>query len=246
MKTYKNTVPALLVLTMLTSARTAHATPTAAWTQGHGDIGIAYEDGWDLHIHAEGAIIDGVEYLDDEFDPADVLIQIPDFSSIARPAGAVWAPTGVMPGASIWLLPQSEAPGVPFAGFGTEEIPLGEFVGDAISLSLISAVSPSGNGQFSLYRTDLFGTPTFFMSTSDGIDTSDLLPLNADDHTHANLGFSEQGLWAVTFEASGTHATDGFVTGMETYYFNIVPEPAAAVMCLVGGIPLVIRRRRGV
>ncbi|HWL94959.1 MAG TPA: choice-of-anchor M domain-containing protein [Phycisphaerae bacterium] len=224
------------------TAATQRAAAQQTWTSGHGDIGIAYEDGWDLHIHAEGAIIEGVEYPDDEFDAADVRILLPASTQTVRPAGANWDPIGVSAGQPYWALPQTEVVGVPFVGFGTEEILSGDFAGDAITLTLTGVASPSGTGNFSLYQTDAFGEPTFHASSADGLDASDSLALNAEDHLHANLAFTEMGLWAITFEASGTHSVHGFVTGEGTYLLGVVPEPGTAAMLLLSGV-LALRRR---
>lgn len=242
---YSRNKLAISLFALSLSTTTAFAGTPGVWTSGHGDIGIAYEDGWDLHIHAEGALIDGVEQDDVEYEPADVIIQVPAFSQINRPAGAAWAPVGVPGGAPFWLIPQTETVGVPFVGFGTEEIPAGDFLGDAINLTLTGVTSPSGTGLFSTYQTDTFGSPTFFMSNSDGVGAGDLLPLTADGHLHANIAFSEPGLWAITFEASGVHTIDGPVSGDGTYYFNVLPEPASASLLIAAGAVLFLRRSRG-
>lgn len=239
----RNKLAVSLITLALSTAASFAGTP-GVWTSGHGDIGIAYEDGWDLHIHAEGAVISGVEQNDVEYEPGDVIIQVPSFSRINRPAGTAWAPLGVPGGAPCWLLPQTETVGVPFVGFGTEEIPPGDFINDAIKLTLTGVTSPSGTGLFSLFQADAFGSPTFFMSNSDGIGAGDFLPLTADGHLHANLAFSEPGLWAITFEASGVHSIEGLVVGEGTYHFNVLPEPASASLLMAAGAVLFLRRSR--
>ncbi|MBK8267857.1 MAG: hypothetical protein IPK83_05955 [Planctomycetes bacterium] len=122
-----------LALTFLVLGTASNAVADVEeWTEGHGDIGIAYEDGWNLHIHAEGATIGGVEYLDQEFETGDVRIVVPALAEAIRPGGAEWAPIGVGAGQSYWAISQTEVVGVPFVGFGTEEISAGDFVGDQL------------------------------------------------------------------------------------------------------------------
>lgn len=213
------------------------------WTSGHGDIGIAYEEGqWDLHIHSEGAVIGGVSYLDDEFEAGEVRIRVPEQLQFTRPAGRRWNQVGVSGGSTFWLLPQTEVAGAPFVGISTEEIAPGVFLGNEISLRLSGVTSPSGLGVFSLFQTDFFGEPSFLMSSADGIDAGDVLTLSVDGHFHANLAFSEPGLWAITFEASGDHSFDGIVAKTGTYYFNVVPEPATAALMVVAAGALIRRR----
>ncbi|MBX3395195.1 MAG: choice-of-anchor M domain-containing protein [Phycisphaerae bacterium] len=238
---HMSAVPAVLI-TLSSWSHVAQA-GLPEWTSGHGDIGIAYHDGeWDLHIHSEGAVIGGVTYIDDEFDSGGVRIRVPEQMLTARPVDSGWNPIGVGAGSSFWLLPQTEVVGVPFVGIGTEEIAPGEFVGDSINLRLTGVTSPSGLGTFSVFQTDLFGQPNFFMSSADGIDLGDVLTLHAAGHIHVNFGFSEPGLWAITWEASGLHVSDGLVMGAATYYFNVIPEPSTAVLLMLS-ITAVFRRR---
>lgn len=243
---HKDMTRLFFVLTVVSTAisTSARADEPAVWTSGHGDLGIAYEAGaWVLHVHAEGAVIGGVEYEGVEFEADEVHILVPEFMTASRPKGAQWDPVGVATGAPFWFLSQTEVVGAPYVGIGTEEIALGDFLNDVVTLTLTAVVSPSGDGHFSIYQTDLFGQPTFFASSLDGLDATDTMTLIANDHFHANLAFSEPGLWAITFEASGEHLDDGFVSGAGTYYFQVMPEPATAGLLMLAGLPAMRRRR---
>lgn len=225
---------ALTVLVSLSMVSVASAADL--WTQGHGDIGIAYEGGaWDLHIHVEGATVGGTVYPDQEFEPDEVDIEVPNTDT--RAAGSQWDPIGVGDGASFYLSPQNEVVGTPYVGLATEEIDPGVFVGDEITLSLMGV---SGPGDFSMYSVDGFGTPTFYMSTADA--GADDATLSVGSHTHYNLGFTAAGTYEVTFEGSGT-LDDGnstFTSGQATYTF-VVPEPTSLLL-LLPGVALLRRR----
>ncbi len=217
---------------------------TAAVLQsGHADLGLGYEEGWHLHIHVEHGMVDGLEILDHEYEPDALTVLVPNRMTGGRPAGAAWDPIGNAAGANTWLLPAVGQVGVPFLGIGAEEIAPGDFVNDALTLTLAQVVSPSGNGHFALYTTDGFGQPQFGMSSYDGgITAADAITVPAGGHMHFNYSFTELGLWAVTFEASGTHWVDGPTAGSGTYYFHVVPEPAALAML---GLGIVLAGRRG-
>jgi surface-anchored protein len=219
----------------------ATATSAGNYTEGHADVGLAYDGGWDLHIHVEGAWIGGVFYADEEFEPHEITTLAPPASVVPRPAGSQWDPIGNSAGEDTWILPQVELPGVPFLGIGTEEIAPGDFVNDQVTLALVNMTAPTG-ADFSLWQTDQFGDPSFYWSTADGISAADTVTLSTGTHGHYNWGFTTSGTYEVTLEAAGTHAIDGYVTGQATYFFQVVPEPGALALLAVLGV-FAARRR---
>jgi surface-anchored protein len=147
-----------------------------------------------------------------------------------------------------WSLPKSNSgPGgaaalnAPFLGIGSEELDPGDWTGD-LSLTLTGM---SGPGVFSLWQDGF--SPTFFMSTFDGVSGADTISFTAGGHDHFNYGFTQPGLYEVTFEVAGTHSVDGFKTGSATYSFHVVggyvPEPGSFGLLALGA--LVLRRLRG-
>lgn len=217
------------------------------YTVDHGDVGVNYESGaWDLHWHlGPNAIVDGSPVGNapegEEFEPGDITAFVAD-PSLNRPAGAQWDPIGVGTGEGFWLLPQSEDPAKPFLGIAAEELETGIFANDQVTLALTGLTGP---GDFSLWQTDGFGTPTFFMSSSDGgIDAADSVLLNAGAHAHYNWGFTAPGLYEVTFTASGDLVGGGPTSGTGTYSFLVAPEPGSLALLGIGAIGLLRRTRR--
>jgi surface-anchored protein len=102
----------------------------------------------------------------------------------------------------------------------------------------------TAGGQFSLWQGSV--TPNFFMSTFDGISGADsytFADLTAEDHAHFNWAFTEEGIYDLTFEISGTHAGDGFKSATATYTFSVIPEPSSALLGAFGALALLRRRR---
>lgn len=216
----------------------------SVFTTGHGDIGVAYEDGafaphWHLH---EGAVVNGASLEEDgEFAPDELLAYVPA-PSLSRPEGAAWDFLGVPAGSPLWYLPQAEDPAKPFLGLATEELRPEDW--SSLRLSLHQAFGPPG-GQFALWQTDVLGAPRVRMATSDGVDAGDGFDLLAGSHGHFNYGFTQPGMYQLTFQWDGVHVADGPVSARGTYSFGVtvVPEPGTGALLVLGTLALLWRRR---
>lgn len=60
------------------------------------------------------------------------------------------------PGATVYVLPETENPDLLFAGLATEEVEPGEFAGDSVDIRFRQVIGPDG---FSLFATDPVGAP---------------------------------------------------------------------------------------
>jgi len=222
-----------LILPALIASAVVAAQASTIIADGHVDIGIGYElGGFNLHVHQEEPI--SIEYTPDE-----VTFLIGPASAATSPGGAFTGFLGPA-GSSVWILPSVENPALPFLGFGTEELDSSEWLG-SIQLTLKAVDGP---GSFAIWSVGAFGTPELKLSSADGISGSDQLPLIAGSHSHFNLGFTAPGLYEVTFEASGTHATDGVRTSdPATYRFEVVPEPSTWMLLGLGTAGLIVVAR---
>ncbi len=205
---------------------------------GDTDIGIAYEDGWDLHVHKEEPPNDG------EYEPADALLQVNAQALTTVPSGSQWSFLGSA-GSPVWILPSSPVESLLFLGFATEEIGDGIFEDDELTLSLTGV---SGPGDFSVYSLT-FGNPTVWMNSGDGFSGVDSLVLPTGTHQHFNLAFTAPGDYTVTFEAAGTLVAGSQFTQSSPvdYFFTVVvPEPSTAALTGVGIATwfAVVRRKR--
>lgn len=221
------------------------------YTEGHADIGVAYEEdeGFVLHYHLHaGAVLDGAPIgEDEEYAPDEILAALPDGTKNTIGANAMIGTTVGNP--DVWVLPQVQQTGVPFLGFGTEE--LGPEWSN-ITFTLDAVASPSGSGNFSLWSTGTFGNPTFYFSTANPSGTANganTLVVPPGTHGHYNLGFTEAGRWEITLTAMATHPEYGFVSDTKTYSFAVaaVPEPTTyglAMGALLLGACAARRRRK--
>lgn len=241
----KNYLCSLSIATF--AAGVSHA---AVFVGGHGDIGVALEDGTDFHLHLhlhEGTLVDGVPLAEDaEFDADAITIRVPLSTQIVSPADFPLAGVGV--GDPVWALPQSN-PGtdtIPFLGIATEE--LDPTLWSDITYTLGSVISPSGAGTFAFSQSGGLGLD-FYMSSFDPSGTvngDNTFVMTPGVHDHANWMFNEAGLWQVELSVSGVHDTLGFLSDTQTFSFSVVPEPStyAAIAGALALAFVVYRRRR--
>ncbi|MCU0784316.1 MAG: choice-of-anchor M domain-containing protein [Verrucomicrobia bacterium] len=227
-----------LGLAALLTTGLASQAQTTLW-EGHTDVGIVYEEGgWNLHIGQHEAT-PPMEYAPNE---AILGVDIVAASNTV-PLGAEWSFLGTA-GSSLWVLPQVQDSALLFLGFGTEELESGVFVNNEVTLSLQGVRAP---GQFSVYEVGMFGSPTVFMNSGDGITGADSIVLPAGGHRHMNWAFSTPGTYEVDFEAAGTLVEGNVFTtsGPITYTFEVaaVPEPGSASLLALGGLGLLFARR---
>ncbi len=217
------------------------ATATAATlTSGHVDfIGLAY-DGTEFepHSHVElFGVVDGQPIEDVEYAVGDLIIEIS--ATTTRNSGIVFDPIGVAAGEKFWLARQTATSGEPYVGFGLEELVPADWAAN-ITLTLTSAVMPA-DAVFALWQGNV--TPTFSMSTADGLSAADAVSLAAGSHTHYNWGFTKEGTYDLTFAIAGAHSIDGAKSATATYTFSVIPEPSVALLAAIGALELLRRRR---
>jgi surface-anchored protein len=106
------------------------------------------------------------------------------------------------PGDPIWILPQSQNTSLPYLGLSAEDIPLGVFDGP-LNFELIAVEGP---GNFFAWANSGAGQPPVvkFICTNGVVSPQHnvMNPLTGS-HEHYNWGFTSNGLYRVTFRATG-------------------------------------------
>ena len=207
------------------------------YTDGHAHIGVVEDGSLGLHFHAPDATINGVENSELECEAGEVITVVPSIAATPRPEGSNWDLIGNSASDTTWVLPQSHQTGIPYIGFGAHDA-LGIYVDNDITISLVAF---SGTGQFSLYSTDAFGNPEFYMSTYDAGSDTYVFDLDGGDHAHLNFAFTEVGTYELTFQATAELVSGGTETSTATFTFEVVPEPVTLALLGFGG--LFLRRK---
>jgi surface-anchored protein len=166
-------------------------------TETHADLAVSISGGqfrMDVSDSDLGAV----------YAPDRVLISAGSSARRLIPSGPAWSFLGAA-GASTWILPQAQDPGLPW--LGVSSIITGGVLQGPVAVSLDGVAGP---GHFSLYSISGLGNPSVRMNSSDGINpATDRFTLNPGAHVHFNWAFSAPGLWKVRFRARGTPAAGG-------------------------------------
>lgn len=180
---------------------------------GEADVEVAYEAGnLEFHVHDERT--------ETEFAPEHVALQAGPAAWQTVPASAAFAFLG-QPGASLYVLPQTETPGVLFLGLAAGEVEAGVFMDDTLTVELVGVEGP---GHLFYYAVDGFGAPTVFFNSADGLDAMDAVTVAVGAHAHRNWAFSEPGVYRITLQASGTLVSGGEVRSHPTtLLFEVLP-----------------------
>ena len=214
------------------------AATQSVMTDGHADMGVAFSPfEMEAHVHG-GSVVDGATLpADQEFEPDEVVFLVAH--ARVAPLDNSLNFTGAAAGASFWTLPESFTAGVPFLGISSEHLNPAEWVGD-LTWTVTAVTRPAGS-EFSMWVDGLAG-PEVAVSTLAGLPGQFVLPVGS--HNHFNYGFSLPGLYAVSFEVSGTHLIDGPQTAQGTFYFRAVPEPGTLSLAALAGVCVALRSRR--
>ncbi len=196
------------------SAVPALAEDPLVYEAGHLDIlDAGLEDGaLDLLVHDED--------IDEEFEPADVLLVVKGAAKTTVPAGGAYSFLGAS-GSPVWILPQVQDPAILWPGIATEEVPEGAVDGDAVTFRLISMAGP---GRLAIYSSDPFGNPTVLLNTGDAAPDTMTFPVGT--HAHANWAFTAAGAYTFTFRAEVT--IGGQLLASEPKVYTIRVDDAAA------------------
>ena len=204
---------------------------------------VAPEEPFGLHIHDDTT--------NTHYEPADVVLQVNQ--SAFGVYGDVFTSSTRLgwTGESGWVLPsiQSETvdgfggPAMLFLGVASDGGGV-VWAGNQFKISLIS-VGANNPGDFAMYRFSGSGSFSNPINTKNGVSSSDVLTVTSlDGHDHWNWAFSSAGLYELDFQASGTLNDVLYVSDIETYTFNVIPEPSSGALLLIGLAGLMAARKR--
>jgi len=227
------------------SGLTTYATTTLSL--GHVDafeVHYSDDEGFNLEVHIE----EGNQHLK----PGNIIFQVNqaaygDLGYAQQDLG--WS------NASAWVLPAfaDETEDINgddimlFLGVAGENESTRVWNPNKFKISMLSA-GIYNPGDFALYRYSsgrVFSNP---INTVGGLNSTDFIEISPGSHEHWNWAFSAAGTYTFEFQASGTHDVGGVLTPalteIETYTFNVIPEPTCGTLLLIGLAGLMAARKR--
>ena len=228
-----NSIPSLLIgfLSMALCHHVGWSTTTISI--GHTDIFEAeYEqDGTNAPtVHL------GVHAGTNHYGPANVLLEVGIAANVST---AAFLPTITsLLGANAWILPedldQAANSGLIEAGVAKAGFPAG-----SVTFTMLDA-GPGNPGNFVLFNSS---SAIRLSATGSEVGTSSFSITTG--HIHYNWGFSAPGTYTFDMKASYTDAVFGALeSAVETYTFNVIPEPTGGALLLIAfSVGLSLRRR---
>jgi surface-anchored protein len=164
-------------------------------------------------------------------DPGRVVLHVVPAARNTIPGNPDYAFLGTA-GDPVWLIPQTQVPGVVWAGWNTESVSASTARGP-ITWRLTEVDGP---GTVAVFLTEL--SPTIVFNAGDGLPDSLTVPLGT--HAHANWAFTEEGIYRLTFTVTATLASGETQTDTDTYTFAVGKVDASTALggtCSGGGTP---------
>ncbi len=235
LRSHRWTVRLGIALTAAFGTATVWADPTTL-SSGHVDIFEAeYEqvgvDPPTLHL---GAHSDA-----GHFEPADVILQVKNAAYTST--SGLPAPIITILGSNAWILPADTEAAATLGVIEAGIAKAGDFPdGNPVTFTLLSA-GASNPGNFVLFNTAV-SNQIRLSATGTSIGTNSFTLSSA--HLHWNWGFSAPGTYTFDMQASYTDPVDGLLQSpVETYTFQVVPEPSAWALAGTAAIGVAGLRR---
>lgn len=187
----------------------------AVLSTGHVDLGPRFIDGvWRIQGRDDSQVPPVWRLL------TDVVTEVSEEARQPVPDDEQFAFLGAAPGADVYVIPQTQAPGVIWLGWNTQDPEVMNRVDRGVTLSMLGAEGP---GHFSVFLQDgAFGPPDVLWDGSEA-DRQDLW-VDVNTHTHANWVFTEPGVYVIDIEMSADLITGERVSDRAALRFAVGGE----------------------
>lgn len=160
---------------------------------GHIDLGPRLVAGdWRLLARDDTAALENGKPVWREL--SDVVLRVRDQAILELPDDPLYAFTGAQPGERVWVVPQTEVPGVVWLGWSTQHPEVVSAIQRGVTMRFERAQRLDGDGRMSLFiQPGNFAEPQVLF---DGSQPADVW-VDLNTHTHANWVFTAAGTYAV-------------------------------------------------
>ena len=174
---------------------TAQGSAPVVIREGHVDFGPVISDG-QLSLQLRDDTVSPPQWRN----PQDIVLALGQASQQTIPEGKEFDFTGARGGQNVWVIPQTQKPGVPWLGWNTQSPTLQGAVDRGVTFTYEGHQGP---GDFSLFLQDggLNGPEKVF------VNTGDTAWVDLGTHTHANWVFTEPGVHLVKLSVTAGDRT---------------------------------------
>ena len=164
---------------------------------GHVDMGPKFVDGrWTFLIHDDVAKADAGATSVWRY-PDETVLHVLDESQLVVPDDPAYAFVGAEPGATVWVVPQTQDPAVVWLGWNTQDPEVMTTIDRGVTLSLTGVQGP---GALTVYlQSGSFGEPQVLFDSR--VTDSQPVWVDVNTHTHANWVFTAPGVYLVQVRA---------------------------------------------
>lgn len=182
---------------------------------GHVDLGPKFVNGkWQLMVHDDTAASPVWRAL------SDVVLVGKDAAKLPVPDDERYSFVEAEPGSEVYVIPQTEAEGVVWPGWNTQDPQVVEALGRGVTLTLEGVEGP---GQMTVYlENGNFSAPLVLWNSAKG-ELQDIW-VEPNTHTHANWVFTAPGAYFVTVTASAVLADGSEVSSTQRIQFAVGSE----------------------
>jgi surface-anchored protein len=172
-------------------------------------------------------------HADTHYEPGEVLLEVGN-AAYRSTVGFSTDVTGIL-GSNAWILPadveEAERLGLIEAGVAKAGFPS---LSSSVTFTMVGA-GADNPGNFALFSSS---SAIRLSSTRSPLETSSFSITTG--HIHYNWGFSAPGTY--TFDLKATFGA--LESAVETYTFNVIPEPSSGALLLIGLAGLMAARKR--
>jgi len=188
------------------------ATDEVVISEGHVDVGPHYVDGdWTLMAHDDTAEPSTWRHLD------KTVLKITDAAVLRVPDDPAYAFIGADAGTDVYVVPQTQTPGVAWLGWNTQDPTVMNTIDRGVSLGLGRVDGP---GDLVVYlQSGSFEAPDPLWDSRSA--DNEQLWVDVNTHTHANWVFTEPGVYLVEATASADLIDGSTVTDTQILRFAV-------------------------
>lgn len=159
----------------------------------------------------------------------DVVFPVGEKAQLTLPQGGEFDFTGARAGEKVWVVPQTEIPGVVWLGWNTQHPTIRSHADRGVTMNFLGHQGP---GQYTLFlQAGGFAKPQQLFSSANTSEQAQQMWVDVNTHTHANWVFTEPGVHLIALEVvmkqvDGTEVRDTKV--LKFAVGNTEPSEAAA------------------